>query len=65
MYFAQENAFDHETGWGGVGWAPNGGYYVGGLTTACGYASEVSRGFQSQVGKGREGEAGRDADKKL
>ncbi|CAE6973437.1 unnamed protein product [Symbiodinium natans] len=30
IYFARENAFDRETGWGGVGWAPTGGYYVGG-----------------------------------
>ncbi|CAK9004066.1 Uncharacterized protein SCF082_LOCUS8024 [Durusdinium trenchii] len=30
VFFAQQNAFDHNTGWGGAGWAPNGGYYVGG-----------------------------------
>jgi hypothetical protein len=30
VLFAQQNAFDHNTGWGGAGWAPNGGYYVGG-----------------------------------
>eukprot|EP00439_Symbiodinium_sp_Y106_P077937 s133_g16.t2 len=43
VYFARENAFDRETqtampavvvqtgtGWGGIGWAPTGGYYVGG-----------------------------------
>ena len=30
VFFARENAYDHDTGWGGVGWAPNGGYYVGG-----------------------------------
>eukprot|EP00438_Fugacium_kawagutii_P017420 Skav208450 [mRNA] locus=scaffold1104:47728:55635:+ [translate_table: standard] len=30
VLFAQQNSFDHNTGWGGAGWAPNGGYYVGG-----------------------------------
>lgn len=30
VFFAQQNAFDHNTGWGGAGWEPNGGYYVGG-----------------------------------
>ena len=46
VIFAQQNAFDHNTGWGGAGWAPNGGYYVGG---ECGQESPMMQPLNANV----------------